>query len=288
MTPAPMTKDEIILANKEFLFPAVFHFYQGAAGGGARQGPIRLGRRRQPVPGFLRRHRHRERGPLQRARSTPKSTANSTRCSTSPRYSPMSRRPRWRRRSPRSLPAAQLTKSFFTNSGTEANETAILAARCYTGNTEIVALRHSYHGRSAMAMTLTGQGAWRLGPSQAGIVHAHNAYCYRCPFGLDLSELRSEVRAGHGRTDPHHHHGPHRRLHRRADPGRRRLHHAAQGILPDRREDRAQLRRHLHQRRSADRLGPHRRQVVRHRAVGRGRRTSSPAPKAWATARPSA
>jgi 4-aminobutyrate aminotransferase-like enzyme len=59
-----------------------------------------------------------------------------------------------------------------------------MAARCYTGNTEIVALRHSYHGRSAMAMSLTGQGAWKLGPPQAGIVHAHNAYCYRCPFGL--------------------------------------------------------------------------------------------------------
>jgi 4-aminobutyrate aminotransferase len=81
-------------------------------------------------------------------------------------------------------PGGQLTKSFFTNSGTEANETAILTARCYTGNTEIVALRHSYHGRSAAAMTLSGQSAWRLGPSQAGIVHAHNAYCYRCPFGL--------------------------------------------------------------------------------------------------------
>ena len=61
---------------------------------------------------------------------------------------------------------------------------AILAARCYTGNSEIVALRHSYHGRSATAMTLTGQSAWRLGPPQAGVVHAHNAYCYRCPFGL--------------------------------------------------------------------------------------------------------
>src|SRR5215831_20826646 len=42
-------------------------------------------------------------------------------------------------------------KSFFTCSGTEANETAILAARCYTGSTEIVALRHSYHGRSSLA-----------------------------------------------------------------------------------------------------------------------------------------
>jgi 4-aminobutyrate aminotransferase len=35
-----------------------------------------------------------------------------------------------------------------------------------------------------MAMGITGQGAWKLGPSQAGIVHALNAYCYRCPLGL--------------------------------------------------------------------------------------------------------
>jgi 4-aminobutyrate aminotransferase len=33
-------------------------------------------------------------------------------------------------------------------------------------------------------MALTGQGAWKLGPPQAGIVHSANAYCYRCPFGL--------------------------------------------------------------------------------------------------------
>ncbi|MGH9661184.1 MAG: aspartate aminotransferase family protein, partial [Bryobacteraceae bacterium] len=82
-------------------------------------------------------------------------------------------------------PERKLTKTFFTNSGTEANETAIVAARCYTGSSEIVALRHSYHGRSAMAMTLTAHSAWRIGGvPQPGIVHAHNAYCYRCPFGL--------------------------------------------------------------------------------------------------------
>src|SRR4249920_2757602 len=57
-------------------------------------------------------------------------------------------------------PGGQLTKSFFTNSGTEANETAILAARCYTGNSEIVALRHSYHGRSSLTLSLTAQSAW--------------------------------------------------------------------------------------------------------------------------------
>ena len=89
-------------------------------------------------------------------------------------------------------PGGKLTKSFFTNSGTEANETAILAARCYTGNTEIVALRHSYHGRSAHgddAHRRRAPGGWVR--SQAGIVHAHNAYCYRCPFGLTYPELRS-------------------------------------------------------------------------------------------------
>ncbi len=81
-------------------------------------------------------------------------------------------------------PGRKLTKSFFTNSGTEANETAILAARCYTGAHEVVALRHSYHGRSALAMAATGQGAWRLGDAPAsGFVHALNAYCYRCPLG---------------------------------------------------------------------------------------------------------
>lgn len=90
-------------------------------------------------------------------------------------------------------PQGLLTKSFFTNSGTEANETAILAARCYTGSTEIVALRHSYHGRSALAMTLSAHSNWRLGGVPApGVVHAHNAYCYRCPFGLSYPccELR--------------------------------------------------------------------------------------------------
>lgn len=84
-------------------------------------------------------------------------------------------------------------KSFFTNSGTEANEMAILAARCFTGSSDIIALRHSYHGRSSLAMGVTGQASWKLGPPvQAGITFAHNAYCYRCPFGLTYPDC--EVR----------------------------------------------------------------------------------------------
>jgi 4-aminobutyrate aminotransferase-like enzyme len=82
-------------------------------------------------------------------------------------------------------PGGALTKCFFTNSGTEANETAFLTARLATGSSEILALRHGYHGRSAQAMAATGVGSWRLGPAtQPGFVHAVNAYCYRCPFGL--------------------------------------------------------------------------------------------------------
>lgn len=82
-------------------------------------------------------------------------------------------------------PGGALTKMYFTNSGTEANETAFLTSRLYTGSTEIVALRHSYHGRSAAAMAATGVGTWRLGGAPtAGFTHAINAYCYRCPLNL--------------------------------------------------------------------------------------------------------
>ena len=79
----------------------------------------------------------------------------------------------------------RLKKSFFTSTGTEANDTAIMAAKTYTGRHEIVVLRHSYSGRSATALSAAGHHSWRPLPAQvAGIVHAHAPYCYRCPFKL--------------------------------------------------------------------------------------------------------
>lgn len=76
-----------------------------------------------------------------------------------------------------------LKKSYFTNSGTEADETAMVLARIYTGRTEIIALRHAYHGRSVMNMAATGHSTWKVGQTFVpGIVHAHAPYCYRCPF----------------------------------------------------------------------------------------------------------
>ncbi|MCI0491290.1 MAG: aspartate aminotransferase family protein [Blastocatellia bacterium] len=84
-----------------------------------------------------------------------------------------------------SITPGNLKKSFFTNSGTEADETAMVLARLCTGNTEIIALRHAYHGRSVMNMTATGHAPWKHGSSIVpGIVHAHAPYCYRCPFNL--------------------------------------------------------------------------------------------------------
>ena len=77
-----------------------------------------------------------------------------------------------------------LKKSYFTNSGTEANETAVQSARMHTGNLEVVALRHGYSGRSSLTRGLTGMNTWRRATVEVGIVHAMNPYCYRCPFGL--------------------------------------------------------------------------------------------------------
>ncbi len=77
-----------------------------------------------------------------------------------------------------------LKKSFFTSSGTEANETAVLMARLATRRSEIITLRHAYSGRSEVAMNLTAQAPWRkAGSTSPAIKHAHNAYCYRCSFG---------------------------------------------------------------------------------------------------------
>ena len=79
----------------------------------------------------------------------------------------------------------KLQKSFFTNSGTEANEVAVLTARMYTGNYEMLALRHGYSGHSQLAKSMTGLSTWRkAGVVPFGVVQAPGPYCYRCPYGL--------------------------------------------------------------------------------------------------------
>src|SRR5437899_5461298 len=79
----------------------------------------------------------------------------------------------------------KLQQSFLTNSGTEANEAAILLARMATGSYDVVALRHAYSGSSQLAKAVTAQAPWRKAAViSVGIAHAINPYCYRCPLGL--------------------------------------------------------------------------------------------------------
>jgi 4-aminobutyrate aminotransferase-like enzyme len=79
----------------------------------------------------------------------------------------------------------EISQSFISNSGTEANELAVQIARMFTGRYEIVALRHGYSGRSEIGQSLTAHSTWRksLPVPSPGFVHAINPYCYRCPLG---------------------------------------------------------------------------------------------------------
>lgn len=84
---------------------------------------------------------------------------------------------------------ASVPITAFTNSGTEAVETAITAAQAFTGRSEVVALRHAYSGRSALAASITAQHTWRAVPSMtAGISHARSPNMFRSPLGPDASE----------------------------------------------------------------------------------------------------
>src|SRR5256714_10053774 len=77
-----------------------------------------------------------------------------------------------------------LTMSFFTNGGAEANENAIKLARWYTGRHKIVARYRSYHGATAGAITATADPRrWLAGPGLPGIVRMLDPYTSRCRAG---------------------------------------------------------------------------------------------------------
>ena len=83
-----------------------------------------------------------------------------------------------------------LDVTYFTNSGTEANELALLMARLYTGNTDIIAVRNAYHGNSLAAMGLTSMHTWKFPVAGEGHVHhALNPDRYRSPFGGSDEEV---------------------------------------------------------------------------------------------------
>ena len=73
---------------------------------------------------------------------------------------------------------------YFVNSGSEANDLALLMARAYTSNYDVIALRNSYHGGNSTGMALTSHHTWKFNvPHSFGVHHAMTPDPYRGPWG---------------------------------------------------------------------------------------------------------
>ena len=154
---------------------------------------------------------------------------------------------------------AGMTKSFVSNSGSEANETAALVARTFKNSPDFLALEHAYHGRTVYTVALAGLSNWRnFGPQMPHVAFVPNPYCYRCP--LNLTYPSCEVACAKAA----------KRVIETAtnwgtcvcddcgnDFGRRRHHHATQGILPGTQRHARAVWYAPDCRRSASRLGAH-------------------------------
>ena len=78
---------------------------------------------------------------------------------------------------------------YFVNSGSEANDLALMMARLHTGNYDLIALRNGYHGGNASGMGVTAQSTWKFNvPHSFGVHHAVAPYPYRGHFGYDDPE----------------------------------------------------------------------------------------------------
>jgi taurine--2-oxoglutarate transaminase len=88
-----------------------------------------------------------------------------------------------------------LSKFFFSTSGTEANDGAMVMVRqSKAPNFKVISRYHSYHGATATGMALTGDPRrWpveRVRYTVDGVCFAPDCYCYRCPFGLTYPECK--------------------------------------------------------------------------------------------------
>jgi len=75
-------------------------------------------------------------------------------------------------------------KVFLCNSGTEANETALMLATQYRRSNQVLAMRNSYHGRAFATVGVTGNRGWSASSlSPVKVSYVHGGYKYRSPFG---------------------------------------------------------------------------------------------------------
>jgi alanine-glyoxylate transaminase/(R)-3-amino-2-methylpropionate-pyruvate transaminase len=85
-----------------------------------------------------------------------------------------------------------LDVTYFTNSGSEANDLAMLLARAATGHNDVIAVRNSYHGGSPASMAATSHHTWKF-PQQinSGVHHVVSPDPYRSPFSGTPEEIAS-------------------------------------------------------------------------------------------------
>src|SRR6201993_147982 len=85
---------------------------------------------------------------------------------------------------------------YFVNSGSEANDLALLMARAYTGNYDIISLRNAYHGGSTLTMGTTGNRGWKFNvPHSFGVHHAMTPDPYRGLWGRDDADAGKKYAA---------------------------------------------------------------------------------------------
>src|SRR5215831_6222138 len=86
------------------------------------------------------------------------------------------------------LSGIENAKVFFTNSGTEANETALLAALTARNANQVLAMRGSYHGRSFGAVSVTGNAAWKASSNDPFGTHYLHGTDRQLPSYRDMSD----------------------------------------------------------------------------------------------------
>jgi 4-aminobutyrate aminotransferase/(S)-3-amino-2-methylpropionate transaminase len=85
----------------------------------------------------------------------------------------------------------EVKKTYFANSGAEADENAIKIAKAYTGRNNIICFSGAFHGRTNLTMALTAKKAYArgMGPFPTGIYRAEFPYLYRAPKGYTEEEV---------------------------------------------------------------------------------------------------
>ncbi len=90
----------------------------------------------------------------------------------------------------------ELKVCYFVNSGSEANDLALMMARLYTGNYDMIALRNAYHGGNASGMGVTAHSSWKFNvPHSFGVHHAIAPYPYRGVYGYDEADAGKKYAA---------------------------------------------------------------------------------------------